>query len=131
MQDSPAAKVTAVRALGAGPCDGGEGKGGCPLSPHTSAAVRCDESRVGAGHSGVELGTKMAHAIQQWGFRAHERRTPTAPFVASARDRFERAVFGRSLVWCEECGIELAARRAVWRGQHAYCSASHEAADSA
>jgi hypothetical protein len=73
----------------------------------------------------------MAHAIHRRGLRTHGRRTPTAPFIARARDAFERAVFGRPLVWCEECGIELTARRAVWRGHHAYCSASHEAADYA
>jgi len=43
----------------------------------------------------------------------------------------DRSIWGKSVVRCEECGRELPAHEAVWRGRHAFCSIEHEAADAA
>jgi hypothetical protein len=86
---------------------------------------------VGAGHSDVELGTIMALAIHHWGIRTGGSTDSIATYASAARRPLDRAIFGRAAVCCEECGMPLAAHRAIWRGRRSYCSVEHEAADLA
>jgi hypothetical protein len=86
---------------------------------------------VGAGHSDVELGTIMALAIHHWGLRTHGSIQPITTYTSAAQRGLDRAIFGRAVVSCDECGTGLAAHRAIWRGQRSYCSVEHEAADLA
>ena len=47
----------------------------------------------------------------------------------SPRAAANRALYGRAIVACEECGTTLPAHLATWRGLHAYCSAEHDDRD--
>ena len=53
------------------------------------------------------------------------------PLHHAIRAAVDRALYGRSTVDCEECGVSLPAHLAIWRGLHPYCSTDHEHRDGA
>lgn len=48
-----------------------------------------------------------------------------------SRRGIHAAMWGAAELVCGECGRRVPAQEAVWHGSHPYCSAEHEALDTA